>query len=156
VESRYIYVRGSESVRVPLLATQQYVSVPLFATQQYVRVPLFAIQQYVNVPIFATQQFPSFASGAMRPLCLSIFFSIMMFKTPRKYKEAETLRHKPEGRMFESLEGYWDFSLTSSFRSHYGPGLDSASNRNEYQEYFLGDKCGRCLGLTTIPPSYAN
>ena len=25
-----------------------------------------------------------------------------------------------------------------SFRSHYGPGVDSASNINEYQEYFLG------------------
>ena len=24
------------------------------------------------------------------------------------------------------------------FRSHYGPGVDSASNRNEYREYFLG------------------
>ena len=23
-------------------------------------------------------------------------------------------------------------------KSHYGPGVDSASNRNEYQEYFLG------------------
>ena len=27
-----------------------------------------------------------------------------------------------------------------SFRLHYGPGVDSASNRNEYQEYFLGVK----------------
>jgi len=27
-----------------------------------------------------------------------------------------------------------------SFRSHYGPGVDSAFNRNEYQEYFLGVK----------------
>jgi len=27
-----------------------------------------------------------------------------------------------------------------SFRSHYGPAVDSASNRNEYQEYFLGVK----------------
>ena len=27
-----------------------------------------------------------------------------------------------------------------SFRSHYGPGVDSASNGNEYQEYFLGVK----------------
>jgi len=26
------------------------------------------------------------------------------------------------------------------FRSHYGPGVDSASNRNEYQEYYLGVK----------------
>ena len=25
-----------------------------------------------------------------------------------------------------------------SFRSHYGPGVDSASNINEYQEHFLG------------------
>jgi len=27
-----------------------------------------------------------------------------------------------------------------SFRSHYGSGVDSAFNRNEYQEYFLGVK----------------
>jgi len=27
-----------------------------------------------------------------------------------------------------------------SFRPHYGPGVDSASNKNEYQEYFLGVK----------------
>jgi len=27
-----------------------------------------------------------------------------------------------------------------SFRSHYGPGVDSASNKNGYQEYFLGVK----------------
>jgi len=25
-------------------------------------------------------------------------------------------------------------------------------NRNEYQEYFLGGKSGRCVGLTTLPP----
>ena len=36
-----------------------------------------------------------------------------------------------------SLEFFID---TKSFRSHYGPGVDSASNRNEYQEYFLGVK----------------
>ena len=27
-----------------------------------------------------------------------------------------------------------------SFGSHYGPGIDSASNGTEYQEYFLGAK----------------
>jgi len=27
-----------------------------------------------------------------------------------------------------------------SFLLHYGSGVDSASNRNEYQEYFLGEK----------------
>jgi len=30
--------------------------------------------------------------------------------------------------------------LTQSFWPHYGPGVDSASDRNEYQEYFLGVK----------------
>jgi len=30
--------------------------------------------------------------------------------------------------------------VTYSFRSHYGPEVDSASNRNEYQVYFLGVK----------------
>jgi hypothetical protein len=33
----------------------------------------------------------------------------------------------------------------------YGAGVDSASNRNEYQEYFLGGKGGRCVQLTTLP-----
>ena len=32
------------------------------------------------------------------------------------------------------------FTDIKSFRSHYGPGDDSASNRNEYQDYFLGVK----------------
>ena len=42
-----------------------------------------------------------------------------------------------------------------SFRSHYGPGVDSAFNRIEYQEYFLGGKGGQCVRLTTLPPSGA-
>jgi hypothetical protein len=50
---------------------------------------------------------------------------------------AEALRYKPEGRGFVSRCCHWNFSLIFSFRPHYGPGVDSASNRNEYQEYFL-------------------
>jgi hypothetical protein len=42
---------------------------------------------------------------------------------------------------------HWNFSLTYS---HYGPGVDSASNRNKYQEYSLGGKGGRCVGLTSL------
>jgi len=47
----------------------------------------------------------------------------------------EALRCKPEGRGFDSR---WcrNYSLTS-FRMHYDPGVDSAFDRNEYQEYFL-------------------
>ena len=32
------------------------------------------------------------------------------------------------------------FINIKSFRSHYGPGVGSASNRNKYREYFLGVK----------------
>ena len=36
--------------------------------------------------------------------------------------------------------GVSEFFDIKSFQSHYGPGVKSASNRNEYQEYFLGVK----------------
>lgn len=32
----------------------------------------------------------------------------------------------------------------------------SDSNKNEHQEYFLGNKGGQCVGLTTFPPSHAD
>jgi hypothetical protein len=48
------------------------------------------------------------------------------------------------------------FFIDIIFRSHYGPGVDSASNRNEYQGYLVGCKGGRCVGLTTLPPSCAD
>jgi hypothetical protein len=33
------------------------------------------------------------------------------------------------------------------------PGVDSATNINEYQGYLLGGKSGWCVGLITLPPS---
>jgi hypothetical protein len=44
----------------------------------------------------------------------------------------------------------WNFS---SFQPHYGSGVDSASNRNEYQEPSWGVKGGRRVRLTALPPS---
>jgi len=43
--------------------------------------------------------------------------------------------------------------VSLEFFMDYGPGVDSASNQNEYQIYFLGDKGGQCAGLTTLPSS---
>ena len=51
----------------------------------------------------------------------------------------EALCYKSEGRGFDSQWCHWNFSLTF-FWPHYGPGVDSASNRNEYREYFLEGK----------------
>jgi len=38
------------------------------------------------------------------------------------------------------------FMDIKSFRSHYGPEIDSASNRNEYQGYFLRVKAAGAQG----------
>jgi hypothetical protein len=54
--------------------------------------------------------------------------------------------------LMASLEFFIDIILPVAL----WPGVDSASNRNEYQEYFLGDKGGRCVGLTTVPPTCAD
>jgi hypothetical protein len=43
----------------------------------------------------------------------------------------DSLRCSPEGR---------DFFPDGVTVAHYGPGVDSASNRNEHQEYLLGVK----------------
>jgi hypothetical protein len=58
----------------------------------------------------------------------------------------EALHHQLEGSSFYYRWGHWDFLLTYPS----GPLFDSAFNRNEHQNYLLGD---RCLGLTTLIPS---
>jgi hypothetical protein len=65
----------------------------------------------------------------------------------------ETLCYKPERRGFDSRRGHWIFHLTESFQPHYGTGIDSAANRNEYQESSWGVKDGQRVRLTTLPTS---
>ena len=53
----------------------------------------------------------------------------------------KVLCYKSAGSWFDPSWCHWSFFIDiKSFRSHYGPGVDSASNRNEYQEFFLGVK----------------
>jgi len=60
----------------------------------------------------------------------------------------KALCHKSEGRCAtnQKVAGSIPAGVTGlfidmkSFRSHYGPGVDSVSNRNEYQKHFLGVK----------------
>jgi len=69
------------------------------------------------------------------------------------------LRHCASSRKFCEFDSRWyhrNFSLTLSYRPHYGHGSDSASNINEYHDYFLWSKGGRCVGMTSLPPSYAD
>ena len=63
-------------------------------------------------------------------------------------QRVEALRYKPEGRGFDSQ--CCQLCRTMAL------GVVSASNRNEYQEYFLGGKGGQYKGLTTLTPSCAD
>jgi hypothetical protein len=62
----------------------------------------------------------------------------------------EALFYKPEGRGIDSRWCHWHWQ---SFWPHSGPGINTVSSSKEYQEYYLGVKDGRCLGLTTLPSS---
>jgi len=80
---------------------------------------------------------------------LSTFFYICRVLGDCGGTVVKVLCYKSEGRWFDPSWCRWIFIDIKFFQSHYGPGVDSASNRNEYQEYFLGVKSGRCVRLTT-------
>ena len=62
--------------------------------------------------------------------CAFIFYTLVYFQKLTNWRVA--------GSIPASVSGF--FTDIKSFRSHYGPGVDAASNRNEYQDYFLGVK----------------
>jgi len=49
-----------------------------------------------------------------------------------------------------------EFFIDIILRRALWPWGQSGSNRNEYREYFRGRKGGRCVRLTTLPPSCAD
>ena len=65
--------------------------------------------------------------SALRNCLFSIFAATLHIRCATNRKVAGSI---PVG-----VSGF--FVDIKSFRSHYGPRVDSASNRNEYQEYFL-------------------
>jgi hypothetical protein len=46
--------------------------------------------------------------------------------------------------------GHWIFQLIESFHPHYSPGVDSVSNRNEYQESSSGLMGGRARKVDNL------
>ena len=52
----------------------------------------------------------------------------------------EAMHYKPEGRGFDSPMVSLEFFVDIILLTDYGHVVNSASNRNEYQEYFLGVK----------------
>ena len=71
-------------------------------------------------------------------LHVMLFRMLHMFCGDRGSTVVKVLCYKSIGRWFDpSFVSLEFFIAIKSLRSHYGPGVDSASNRNEYQEHFL-------------------
>ena len=89
--------------------------------------------------------------------CLCLCFCVFVFVVSRDKKckmqenqDSEIVGIKYKNRLQKNSPwGHWNFLFTQSFRSHYGPGVDSTSNTNEYKRSSLGGKDGRSVGLTT-------
>jgi len=75
--------------------------------------------------------------------CILYILITSYFRKLHSSRVAQWLRfcatnRKVAGLIPAGVSGF--FNDIKYFRSHCGPGVDSASNRNEYQEYFLGIK----------------
>ena len=64
--------------------------------------------------------------------------SLFSYSAVAQWLRCCATNRKFAGSIQTGVSGF--FIDIKSIRSHYGPGVDSASNRNEYQEYFLGVK----------------
>ena len=66
------------------------------------------------------------------------WYSFVLGTVVAQWLRCCSTNRKVTGSIPAGVSGF--FIDLKSFRSHYGPGVDSASNRNEYQEHFLGVK----------------
>jgi len=66
-------------------------------------------------------------------LCVYIYIYIW----DRGRTVVKVLCYKSEGHWFDPTGVIGFFIDIKSFRSHYGPWVDSTFNRNEYQDHFL-------------------
>jgi len=78
---------------------------------------------------------------------MSFFFTNLMHKffiSIHLVYSSRATNRKVAGSIPDGVSGF--FIDIKSFRSHYGPEVDSAFNRNDYQEYFLGVKAAGAYG----------
>ena len=68
----------------------------------------------------------------------------------------KALSYKPEVRGFDSRWCNRNVSLTLTFRPHYNPWSTQPLAEVSISNILGGEKSGRCVGLTTLPPSYSD
>jgi len=79
---------------------------------------------------------------------------VLCFSTSVKFPEVPEVSSK--AAVSDIRRNFTDKAFSYSFRPQYDPGVNAASNRNEYQAYFLGSKGGRCRGMSTLPNTCAD
>jgi hypothetical protein len=86
-------------------------------------------------PTTHSEQYPQYHkySGVLRRT-RGVYFPGTDFKFQAAGHLIEAHRYKLVSGKFDSWPGHCVFQLTKSFQTHYGPEVNSASNRNEYQE----------------------
>jgi hypothetical protein len=96
----------------------------------------------------------------LRPISILIYTGISvpfhMLSGEHGSVVIEVLCYKPEDSGFDSQWGHWISLIYLILPATVGPGVYSASNRNEYQKHkkkILGSKRGRWVRLTTFTPS---
>jgi len=80
----------------------------------------------------------------MRVSVADVIISIMDTQSCGQWLRCRATNRNVAGSIPAGVCGF--FSNIKSLRLHYGPGVDSASNRNEYQEHFLGVKVAGAYG----------
>ena len=108
----------------------------------FYRIRLFVAccQQIVPVP-FKLSYFTFSESVSVRHVVLCYFIYIIIYHhypAVAQWLRCCATNRKVAGSIPSGVSGF--FIDIKSFRSHCGPGVDSSSNRNEYQDYFLGVK----------------
>ena len=79
------------------------------------------------------------STGYILPTNMLLICYICITGTVAQWLSCCGTNRKVAGSIPAGVSGF--FTDKKSFRLHYGPGVDSVSNRNEYlQEYFLGVK----------------
>jgi len=68
-------------------------------------------------------------------LCNKLYTSLPSYTAVAQWLRCYAANREVAGSIPAGVNGF--FIDIKFFRSHYGTGVGSASNRNEYQEYFL-------------------